>query len=436
MSVKVLVWGTAAQGACAYYRGHLYDQPLLELGVELRHIDKLPTRLDLRDKSGKFKSKNLSMPELQKQLAAGEAGASYTVDTEALNWADVIMFRRYYVTHFSCSRGGCDFRTHDEVVARAHPHGIKASSPYVPKRDDLTRHVWAMAARQKDKGILYETDDLLLQGSTTRWNGLWPDMAAQEGLVRQMATRADLVTVTTPTLAKYMRQLNPRTRVIRNAINPELYVADKPRPEGDKARLVYYGSTVRMRDYGGCLDDLTGKFVGGYPAASVQDHKSQLHTVFIGATPEYVSALKPFFQELRPYVSNIEGFARELGNTHPDIGVAPVLGVGGFDSCKSELHWLEYTAAGAATIATRYPGGPDSGPYNVIRNDVDGVLAKGRQEWSDGLKLLLDKSRREDIAAAAKERVTDEYDYRKRALAWKDAFEWVSEHRGIGGRAA
>lgn len=432
MTVKVLVWGTVAQGPCAYYRGHLFDEPLRKLGVELRHVNRVPTRLDLRDKSGKFKSKKLSMAQLQHELAAGETEAIYKANTEDLEWCDVIMFRRYYNTHFSCGLRGCDFRTHSEEDARSHPHQMKVRAPYVPDRDDLTPVVWALAAQQQEKGILYETDDLILQGSMTTWNGQFPDMAAQEGLVRKMAMRADLVTVTTPTLAKYMGALNPRVRVIRNAVNPDIYKPTEPRPEGDKVRLCYYGSTVRMRDYAGYRDDISRKFVGGYPAAAVLDYWNKLYPIFIGSTPEYINDLKPFFKEIRPFVKDIAGFARELANTHPDIGMAPVLADGGFDACKSELHWLEYTAAGAATIATRYPGGPDNGPYNCIRDGVDGVLARGRAEWSDGLKKLLNPNFRAQIIGAARERLMAEYDYRVRAAEWAEAFRWVSEHRGIG----
>jgi glycosyltransferase involved in cell wall biosynthesis len=424
--VKVLVWGTAAQGSCAYYRGHLYDEPLAELGVEMRHIDRLPQHNTIR--SGPVLPKNLPPAEVERMIREGSITVDIHIDTDDLKWCDVVMFRRYYNTFYRCALEHCEFRTHDEIEARAHPHGIRMFQPNIPARDGLTAAVWTIAAQQQDKGILYETDDLLTRASSSRWNGMWPDMEIEEPLVSEMARRADLVTVSTPRLAKYMSVLNPRTVVIRNAVNPALYTPTEPRPDDAHPRLVYYGGIVRMRDYAGYPDPLTNKWSGGYPARAVSELGSALHTIFLGAKPEQVEILRPFFNDVRPYIENIQEFCTALANTHGDIGVAPVLG-DTFDSCKSELHWLEYTAAGMATIATRLYG---DGPYNVIRDGVDGVLARGRQDWYDGMKKLLDPSFRADIAAAAKERVLAEYDYRKRAVEWADAFRWVSEHRGIG----
>jgi glycosyltransferase involved in cell wall biosynthesis len=225
-------------------------------------------------------------------------------------------------------------------------------------------------------------------------------------------------------------------------------VADEPRPEGSVPRVLYYGNGARLRDYMGWPADGTpnaaqlaaqdgksplnyGKWEGGYPYKAVSELRRQVRTVFLGAEPKTYDSIARLFTEVRPYVTGIPEFAKALANAHGDIGLSPLLG-DSFDQAKSELHWLEYSLAGCATIATRYNGGPDNGPYNGIRHGVDGVLAKGRQEWIDGLKLLLDPSRRADIAAAARERVLREYNYLDRAKEWADVFKWAAEHRGIG----
>jgi glycosyltransferase involved in cell wall biosynthesis len=389
--LKVLIWGTVADGPCAFFRaGQLFDKPLAALGVEMRHIGGLDNDgRRILDRHGNLIDHDKLPPsELLGMLDRGDARLDCNVDLEPIEWADVILFRRYYRAD------------HDLVTAA----------------------LWDVVESRTDKGIVYDVDDLLL-GPAPSWNSLAPEMTAAEGMVKRMARRADLLTVSTPTLARRFGRLNPNVRVVRNAVDASLYVPTEPRPEGERSRVVYYGNSSRMRDYAG-YPDLSGKWSGGYPKAAVQDHRQRLHTIFLGAE----NGQPRGFDETRPYVRGLPEFAQALGNTHGDVGLAPVFG-DEFDRSKSELHWLEYTAAGMATIATRYNG---DGPYNVIRDGVDGVLAKGRQEWSDGLRRLLEPSYRADVAGAAHERILTDYDYRVRAQEWADCFRWAAEHRGVG----
>ena len=39
--MNVLVWGTAEQGPCAYFRGHMFDEEWKKMGISVRHIDKV-----------------------------------------------------------------------------------------------------------------------------------------------------------------------------------------------------------------------------------------------------------------------------------------------------------------------------------------------------------------------------------------------------------
>jgi hypothetical protein len=429
--VKVLVWGYN-DGACAIYRGQMYTEPLAALGVEMRYVDALHQEIEYTDLDDK-PLKGVTWAQVRQMLHENQARMHVSIDATAIEWADVVLFRRYYNTHFRCALPQCDFRTFSPAEMDAHPHPVKMQeeSPGRPARDDITTLIWRAAEGCDNTGIIYDSDDLLIGPALSRWNGFWPDVLIQQSQIGKMVRRADLVTVATPTLARYFSNLNPNTRVIRNSINPDLYKASVARPAGDLPRVLYYGQAARLRDYAGYPDDITVKWDGGYARWAVEEHRKGLRRVFMGAKPgEETRIISKYFDEVLPY-AEIANFPQALSNAYPDIGLAP-LGGDKFDQGKSELHWLEYSLAGAATIAYRYN---NDGPYNMIRDGVDGVLARGRQEWSDGMKWLLDPSFREDIAAAAKERVLREYDYRNRAQEWADAFRWAAEHPGYHANA-
>lgn len=410
-TVKVLVWGTAQHGACAYFRGHMFDEPLKELGIELRHI----TRVNFRPAKGWE----------DKPPAETYRAGKMEFDTTDTEWADVVMFRRYYNTAFACKQSAdlsvCTFRSRDRAEAEAHPHGYT-------DQDGITREMWPAFRDHWNGGIVYETDDN--HWEIKPWNGYYGDVILERDLIRDMAMRADILTVSTPVLARSYGYYNPRIRVIRNAIDPDLYVKDTPRPEGDKPRLVYYGSTARLRDYMGATDELTHKWVGGYAQRAVDAHRDKLTRVFLGTNPGTEQIIDRMFDEQHPYVTNIPEFCRALANSHGDIGIAP-LGGDDFDHAKSELHWLEYALTDMAFIGQRYPG--HEGPYNVVRHGTDGLLARGAQEWHDAVKALVgSRDLREQLAGAAKERVLAEYDYRERAKEWAEAFRFAAENPGIG----
>jgi spore maturation protein CgeB len=73
------------------------------------------------------------------------------------------------------------------------------------------------------------------------------------------------------------------------------------------------------------------------------------------------------------------------------------------------------------------------GPYDVIRDGVDGLLARNKAEWRDGLRRLAgSQTLRHELAGRARERVLAEYQADKRAEEWADAYHWAAEHGGRG----
>jgi hypothetical protein len=386
------------------------------MGVETRHISKVQFKI----------AKGYEDRPFDEVVREGKV----ELDTSDLEWADVVLFRRYYNTSMKCAlpspglfETGCGFLTQSEAEAAAHPHGTK-------RQDDITRAIWPAVRDGWTGSIMYETDDNHWQ--IKPWNGYYPDVVQERDLIADMTRRADLVTVAMPALAQEYGRYNSNIRVIRNAIDPDLYIKDTPRPEGDKPRFVYYGSTARMRDYAGDRDE-RGKHIGGYARQAVEIHKSKLHRVFLGTNPGTEELIRMAFDEQHPYVDSIAEFSKALANLHGDIGIAPLVG-DDFDRCKSELHWLEYAMTDMAFIGQRYKG---EGPYQTVRDGVDGLLARGAQEWINAVgKLATSKDLRDALAGAAKERVLAEYDYRVRAAEWADAFRWAAEHPGYGARRA
>ena len=128
-------------------------------------------------------------------------------------------------------------------------------------RDLITRLLWpTFQYANHGKAIVYETDDDHF--NIRPWNGYLKDVIPEYEMIEQMAKRADLVTTSTNIIARRYARFNDNIRVIRNAIDPELYKPTVERPSGDKPLVVYYGSTARLRDYAGYPEGPRNKMTG------------------------------------------------------------------------------------------------------------------------------------------------------------------------------
>ena len=225
-----------------------------------------------------------------------------------------------------------------------------------------------------------------------------------------------MVTTTTPVLAE---RLAARTRapirVIRNAVDPAWYEsapgADPSLAPGDP-RVVYHGVKGRIRDYElarPALDSLAALHPG-------------VRRVWLGSPAPEVSAL---VDEVRPWVSGLPAFAASLVAAAPHIGLAPVEDTP-YNRARSELHWIEYAMAGAPAVVAGMEG---PGPYDAIRDGIDGLVARTSQDWLRHLEALAaSRDLRAEIAGRARERVLAEYTVECRAGEWADAYRWAAEH--------
>jgi hypothetical protein len=402
--LHVLVYGSLDDGACPVYRFGMHREALAGHGVELRGFT---------DYSVGVPEEALASPE------AAFASRDLVLDRTAIDWADVIVFRRFYATLWTCR--DCALVTGDGSEADRHAARVRHR---IAPPDRLIRPLFTAFEQHPEvlrgRAVVYESDDDLLNVQT--WNGVARRIAPEREIIERMVRRADLVTVTTPLLAERHRPYNDAVRVVRNAVEPAWYAVDgaAPAPPGDP-RLLYYAKPNRMRDYEVCRPAVDAL------AASVPG----VRRVWLGAldapaggSPAPVIAA---VDEVGPFVEGPAAFAASLAAARPHIGLAPLVG-DEFDQAKSELHWLEYSMAGAATVATRIPGG---GPFDVIRDGVDGLLASTAADWLAHLRRLASSSAlREELAGRARERVLAEYTVAARAAEWADAYRWAADHAG------
>ena len=111
-------------------------------------------------------------------------------------------------------------------------------------------------------------------------------------------------------------------------------------------------------------------------------------------------------------VQEYPGWMQE--NWRSQIGIAPIES-NAFNDAKSELKWLEYTALGSVTVASKF------GPYKrAMQHDEDGKLCGSLPAWRNGLEELIgNKDLRKRLVANARERLYGEYN--AASQSWKYA---------------
>jgi glycosyltransferase involved in cell wall biosynthesis len=405
--LHVLVYGSLDAGVTDSLRVGSFVGSLAQHGVEVRSWQSFTDDL-------------LVSPGTRAEprgCTAGAAGDDFLRDSglTALAWSDVVVFRRWRSTHFVCTECEMAFGGDDKLAAHVRSTGHRTLAP-----DTLIRPIVELLASHPellgDRGVVYDTDDDILDYPD--WTGLGAAARRERDLALRILSIADVVTAATPVLADRLRpHARGDLRIVRNAVDPAWYSGTPEAGLRGDPRVVYHGVPVRLRDY-----------EVARPAVDELAHGHHgLRRVWIGAAhePRVVACV----DEARPWVDGLAPFGAALVAARPDIGLAPLLDEP-FNRAKSELHWLEYSMAGAPTVATAFDG---PGPYDVIRDGEDGLLARGAADWARQLRRLAGSAwLRSEIAGRARQRVLADYTIETRAAEWADTYRWAATHGGFG----
>jgi Glycosyl transferases group 1 len=401
--VRVLVYGGIGTEPCPFYRRGIFVSHLANLGVDL--IPWTPPLTHPPAYAGRW-------------VDAIRDGVA-RVDYRELANANVVLFSRWSNVFPACTACGAECRSIEglEYHDRDTGHGTLSWDPLLRL---LLPALLADASIRSRCAVMYDLDDDLFH--QPEWAGHGPGLARAIDIVELLIRAADLVTVSTPVLERLLHPLTGRIHVIRNAIDPDLYRTDVAAvPAGNDprvTRVLFYGADVRRRDYAVCR------------AAVDRAARARRPTrrIWLGSDSPAVRAL---VDEALPPAETGKSFGAALANLRPHVGLAP-LEPSVFASGKSELHWLEYAMVGAATVASRLP---TAGPYDVIEDGRDGLLAASAADWQRAvMRLVSSPDLRAEIAGRAHERVLAEYQAAARAGNWAAAYRWAASHPGIGPR--
>lgn len=209
---------------------------------------------------------------------------------------------------------------------------------------------------------------------------------------------ANRLVATTPTLADTLaNKLLRQPTVLPNLIDRDDFPKPLPRKKGE-CTILWCGSESHSGDLGQLADPL--KFI--------KQRYPHVRIVFWGHRPPSDLVGHVEYKSWSRYAF----YHRELMRLRPDIGLCPLADSPSdgllFNSCKSNIKWLEYSMAGAATIASNQP------PYAMLRNRTDGILVD--RAWYDAIASLIeDPSLRETMKRNSQVRVEQEFSWQSSA---------------------
>ena len=225
--------------------------------------------------------------------------------------------------------------------------------------------------------LIYDLDDDLLALDSS--HGEEGHYRRMKGLVADLIKNASEVWVSTPELADRISGLNSHFRVIPNRLGKILWrLLENNVSDDQPLRILYMGTMTHARDW---------KMVEPALKRVISRHgpKVEIHLVGIDEVnrlPSWAILHQP-----PPGVAIVyPAFVHWLQSLAPfSIGIAP-LTPDAFNTAKSGIKFMDYTALGAVTLAS------DLLPYQeVIRHDENGILVPGQssEPWEQALEIAI-----------------------------------------------
>lgn len=263
-------------------------------------------------------------------------------------------------------------------------------------------------ARTPFSRLVYENDDDTWAVTMENWAAYQHYTKADvEEAIAASCEAADLITVTTATLADVHRQHNPNVIVLPNCLPPQAYRQGGPQ---DRPRRVlgWAGGASHGRDIHTATPAVR-RFLRRFPGWDLALAGSDFRSSF---------RVREDRVTFSPWVNMITDLDRYYSLLTPfDIGICPLLDTR-FARAKSCLKALEYSAQGIPVIAS------DVQPYReFITHGETGFLARTDHEWLGYLsELASDEGLRLQMGAAARQRAL-QYAIEDRWTDWEAAYQ-------------
>ena len=298
----------------------------------------------------------------------------------------------------------------------AKPAELISKADAVLIQRDFPRNVSTYAeivkqARQENKPVIIDIDDLIFELPENH-----PDH--QSGFYNRAIIpmikaimEANLITVSTPALSRYLDPLNPNIYVLPNYLNDDIWnLTDVKKNDLNYPIIIgYMGSDSHLPDINliepvlinileQYQDRVLLKFLGLKPPSSLLSYRS---VIWIPST-----------------TYNYAKFSRDFLQQRFDLFIAPLCD-NAFNQCKSSIKYLEYSATGTPGVYSNLE------TYNnIVNHGQNGFLASSLDEWEEYLHLLIENPNlRYEIGLKAQETVRNRYLLSQHASEWKNAWK-------------
>jgi hypothetical protein len=225
-------------------------------------------------------------------------------------------------------------------------------------------------ARKQGKRIVVDVDDdyisptLVGEARKAGMDKIADQWTTEQPAHKQVVREADTIICSTPALAYRYEKLNPNTVVIPNMADPRDWAEPMRIDDG----------IIRVGWFAGMQHGPDAHLVEG--ALRWASEQPGVLVCVAGVQPDW-----DFDYVQYQYTRSLQGY-RDLCSIL-DIGLAPLVGSRMNDG-KSDLKWLDYTMAGALTIASDRPA------YATIEHEKTGLLARNASQFKHALKRALD----------------------------------------------
>ena len=192
--------------------------------------------------------------------------------------------------------------------------------------------------------------------------------------IQWMLNQADLITVSSEPLSKSIQRHTDRSVVIQpNIVDWDLFYSP-PRPRGQKCKILISGTATHQKDWE-LIEPALTQLLAERPDA--------VGLVFFGDLPAAYQGHA--LVESIGFESTYKDYAARLRSLDVNFALIPLLDTE-FNRSKSNIKWLEYSAAGIPGIYSRVS------PYeNSIQDAHDGLLVANKTEaWKEAIYRLVD----------------------------------------------